>query len=225
VRDRPTIRGLASGLAALLRLLRLLGLLAPLAGLPMAAGAEPMAVSPDVQVPIFLKALAYDRNLLDKARGDILIGLLFVPGDVESEAAARSVAKLMAAYPTGDVIDLPVYYRMIPMQDSTDLAQIIHDEWVDVLYVAPGVQERLGDVLRVVSGLKVLSITGVPAYVDQGISLGVEAREGHAQIVVNLASAESAGSKFAGHFLSLCRVIRKTPTDSVRTIPPTLPQR
>jgi hypothetical protein len=215
VRARPTIRGLASGLATLL------GLLAPLAGLPVACGAESMAVSPDVQVPIFLMALAYDRNLVEKARGDILIGLLFVPGDVESEAAARSVAKLMAAYPTGDVIDLPIYYRMIPLRDSTDLAQIISEEWVDVLYVAPGVQERLADVLGVVSGLKVLSITGVTAYVDQGISLGVDDREGHAQIVVNLASAESAGSKFAGHFLSLCRVIRKTPTDSMQTIPET----
>src|SRR5262245_57123547 len=199
----------------------MLGLFAPLSGRPTAASAEPMAVSPDVQVAIFLKALAYDRNLVEKARGDILVGLLYVPGDVESEAAARSVAKLMATYPTADVIDLPIYYRMIPLRDSTDLAEIIRDEWVDVLYVAPGLQDRLGDVLGVVSGLNVLSITGVTAYVDQGVSLGVEDRDGHAQIVVNLASAENAGSKFAGHFLSLCRVIRKTPTDSTQTIPKT----
>lgn len=200
-------------------LVLLAGLSAALADVRIAAGAEPMAVSAEVQVPIFLKALAYDRNLVEKARGDILIGLLFVPDDVESEVAARSVAKLMAAYPTGDIIDLPVFYRMIPYRDSTDLAQIIRDEWVDVLYVAPGVREDLDAVLTVVSGLKVLSMTGVTTYVDHGVSLGVDDHEGHAQIVVNLASAESAGSKFAGSFLSLCRVIRKTERDSSQAAP------
>ncbi len=197
----------------------LVGLLSAVVGWSGVVRAEPMAVSAEVQVPIFLKALAYDRNLTEKARGDILIGLLYEPGDAESEAAARSVAKLMAAYPTEDVVDLPIYYRMIPFRDSTELAQIIQDEWVDVLYLAPGVRGHLGSVLDVVSGHKVLSMAGVASYVDEGVSMGVEERDGHAQIVVNLSSAESAGSKFAGHFLSLCRVIRKSERDSTTAVP------
>jgi hypothetical protein len=197
----------------------LVGLASAVVGWCGAVRAEPMAVSAEVQVPIFLKALAYDRNLTEKARGDILIGLLYEPGDVESEAVARSVAKLMAAYPTEEIVDLPIYYRMIPFKDSDGLSQIIREEWVDVLYLAPGVQAHLDSVISVVSGHKVLSMAGVASYVDQGISMGVEEQDGHAQIIVNLASAESAGSKFAGNFLSLCRVIRGAAKDSTQSVP------
>lgn len=170
-----------------------------------------MSVSTEVQVPLLLKALTYDRNLGEKARGDILVGLLFKPGDVASEAAARSVAKLIAGFPTQSISDLPVYYRMIPYEDESGLANIVRDEWVDVVYVSPGLEEFLGEVLRVTAEGKVLSVTGVPVLVERGVSMGVESNDGKAEMIVNLASAESEGSKFSGQFLSLCRVIRKEP--------------
>lgn len=179
-----------------------------------------LAVTAEVHVPLFLKALAYDRNLEEKARGDILVGLLYRPGDVESEAVARSVAKLIAGYPTQKISELPVYYRLIPYQDSADLGKIVQDEWVDVIYVSPGSGAFLDDVLRVTSQGKVLSISGVTAYVERGVTMGVEDRDGHAEMVVNLASAEHEGSKFSGQFLSLCHVIRKDSSDSLLAAPP-----
>ncbi len=181
---------------------------------------DSLAVTAEVHVPLFLKALAYDRNLEEKARGDILVGLLYRPGDVESEAVARSVAKLIAGYPTQKISELPVYYRLIPYQDSADLGKIVQDEWVDVIYVSPGSGAFLDDVLRVTSQGKVLSISGVTAYVERGVTMGVEDRDGHAEMVVNLASAEHEGSKFSGQFLSLCHVIRKDSSDSLLAAPP-----
>ena len=174
-----------------------------------AAPSDSLAVTAEVHVPLFLKALAYDRNLEEKARGDILVGLLSRPGDVESEAVARSVAKLIAGYPNQKISDLPVYYRMIPYQDSQDLGKIVQAEWVDVIYVSPGVGAFLDDVLRVTAEGKVLSISGVAEYVERGVTMGVEDHGGRPEMVVNLASAEHEGSKFSGQFLSLCHVIRK----------------
>ncbi len=168
----------------------------------------PMLLPLDEQVPTFLKALAYDRNLHEKARGDILIGLLYVPSDVESEAAARNVAKLIAACPMKAIGDLPVFYRLIPYKDKGDLAAVIAEEWVDVLYLSPGVSSLLDSVLAVTSASKVLSVTGVTDYVSRGVTLGLGARNGHAEMIVNLPSAANEGSQFESQFLNLCTVIR-----------------
>jgi hypothetical protein len=167
-----------------------------------------MAAPADVQMPLLLKALAYDRNVEEKARGDILVGLLYKPGDVESEAAARSVAKLIAGFPTQKISDLPVYYRLIPFEDEADLANIVREEWVDVLYVAPGLRESLSEILRVTAEGKVLSITGVTSYVLEGVTMGIEALGDKAEMIINLASAQNEGTKFSGQFLNLCHVIR-----------------
>ncbi|MFN0151325.1 MAG: YfiR/HmsC family protein [bacterium] len=168
----------------------------------------PMLLPLDEQVTTFLKALAYDRNLHEKARGDILIGLLYVPTDVESEAAARNVAKLIAACPMKAIGDLPVFYRLIPYKDKSDLAAVIADEWIEVLYLAPGVSSLLDSVLAVTSASKVLSVTGVTEDVARGVTLGLGARDGHAEMFVNLPSAQNEGSRFESHFLNLCTVIR-----------------
>lgn len=181
------------------------------AGLPQTG----KAVSADIQVPLLLKALTYDRTLGEKARGDILVGILYKPDDAESEAVARSVAKHIAATSMQTGTDLPVYYRMIPYRDELDLGNIIREEWVDVLYLSPALDEFLQNVLPITAEAKVLSVTGVPEYVGLGVSMGVEEQGGRAGMIVNLASAESEGSRFAGQFLSLCRVIREDPADSV----------
>lgn len=165
----------------------------------------------DEQVPTFLKALAYDRNLHDKARGDILIGLLYAESDVESEAAARNVAKLIAASPMKAIGDLPVFYRMIPYKDKADLTAVIAEEWVDVLYLSPGVSALLDSVLAVSAASKVLTVTGVSDYVRRGASFGLDARDGHAEMIVNLPSALSEGSQFESQFLNLCTVLRPEP--------------
>jgi uncharacterized protein DUF4154 len=172
---------------------------------------EKMNLPLDEQVPTFLKALAYDRNLRDKARGDILIGLLYAESDVESEAAARNVAKLIASSPMKAIGDLPVFYRMIPYKDKTDLNAIISEEWVEVLYLAPGVSTLLDSVLAISSASKVLTVTGVPDYVRRGASLGLDKRDGHAEMIVNLPSALAEGSEFESQFLNLCTVLRPEP--------------
>jgi hypothetical protein len=176
-----------------------------------AVAADGMAAPTDVQVPLLLKALAYDRNVEEKARGDILVGLLYRPDDVESEAAARSVAKLIAGYPTQKISDLPVYYRLIPYEDEAGLANIVREEWVDVVYIAPGLRASLSEILRVTAEGKVLSMTGVTSYVLDGVTMGIEKPGNRAEMIINLASAQNEGSRFSGQFLSLCNVIREKP--------------
>jgi hypothetical protein len=172
-----------------------------------AQGALPL----EEQVPIFLKALAYDRNLEARARGDILIGLLYVPGDVRSEATARDVAKLIAASPLKAIGDLPVFYRLIPYDHTGDLSRIIEDEWVDVLYVAPGATAIIDSVLAITAKASVLSVSSEAGYATLGVSLCVGASEGRPEIIVNLSSVTNEGSKFAGQFLNLCTVLRPDP--------------
>lgn len=192
-------------------------LLSPLSQSVAAEEFKPLPL--EEQVSIFLKALAYDRNLEAKARGDILIGILFVREDAESEETARSIAKLIAASPMQAIGDLPVFYRMIGYEDSEALSGVIEEEWIDVLYLAPGVGGILDSVLAITEESHVLTVTGVAGYVIQGVSLGVGELDGESEIIVNLDSATKEGSKFSGQFLSLCTVLRPEPQPRGRLAP------
>ena len=54
-----------------------------LAAVP-ARAAEEMALSPDLQVPIILKILTYDRNLESRAGAGLVVGIVYAPTDPQS---------------------------------------------------------------------------------------------------------------------------------------------
>jgi hypothetical protein len=79
---------------------------------------------------------------------------------------------------------------------------------VDVVYLTP---VRAVDVRRLAQSLGaagILSVTGVPDYVGQGIAVGVGRRGDRPRIMVDLAAARAAGSEFAAQLLKLAEVMQ-----------------
>ena len=90
-----------------------------LAGLLLAAcpggpvSAQAMAVPADLQVPLLLKILTYDRQLEAKAGSDLVIGIVHDPSDRESAKAADEIASTLYKFAGKTVKKLPVRYFLI----------------------------------------------------------------------------------------------------------------
>ena len=78
----------------------------------------------------------------------------------------------------------------------------------NMLYIAPGNARNLQKLLQMCQGQKIITTTGVPEYVEQGVAVGIGVRQDRPEILINLRSSKSAGSEFDASLLRIARVVR-----------------
>jgi hypothetical protein len=193
----PTLRrlGLFVGLALLVR-----------AGL--AAAAEPMPLIPDVQVPLILKILTYDRHFEAKAGTELVIGIVYAPLDPSSVKAANDVSDTLYRFSGKTVKKLPIRYFLIEFTTPENLERSIAQKAISVLYVAPGNARNLAGITKVSQARGVTTATGVPDYVRRGIAVGIGAADDRPQILINLPSTRAEGSEFDASLLRIATVLK-----------------
>ena len=65
------------------------------------------------------------------------------------------------------------------------------------------------DIVTLTRELQVLTFTGVPAYVNDGMAVGIDLLEKKPKIVINLPAARAEGAAFNAHLLKLANVIQE----------------
>jgi hypothetical protein len=177
---------------------------ASLAALPLSAGAM---VPFDVQVPLVLKALSYDRTLKARVGNAVRIAVLAPPkhGHGPSEDLMEAVANL----PDRTLAGLPVTFRDITANDEASLDQALQaDRWAAV-YVMPGFREdQIAQIRKVTAARQVLAVAAQAEDVERGIAFGVGSNGGRPQFVVNLQSIKACGSEFDLALVRLSRVVQ-----------------
>lgn len=173
-----------------------------LLALPGLVRGQEVAVPVDVQVPLFIKILSFDRNLGSRPPGPLLVGVLY-QGNVRASAEiATQVKRSLKA--TGE--DLKII--SIDLDRSADLTEALAHQAVQVLYVSP----LRGIDLRIVASISrqagVRTVTGVPRYVEAGLGIGIDLKGQRPEIVVNLAAARAEGADLDAQLLKLARVVR-----------------
>ena len=189
--------------------LRGAGLAVLLALLPaLTAWAQEMPVPVDVQQPLFVKILAYERTL--QARGDAVlrIGIVYQSRYRESLRTQEALMRPPEAGPLALADGTPIEFVALELTTMEALAEQLEVEPVDALYIAPlraqGI-EALADLGRT---RRLLTLTGVPAYVEEGLAVGVGLKEGRRpEILINLDAAEQAGAQFSARLLKLARIL------------------
>jgi hypothetical protein len=165
-------------------------------------------VPAEAQVLVFLKVLTYDRVLAPSDTGAIRIAVLYAAGNLESEANRDAMLRALAAH-TGKMINGRRFeYGAHPYQSGESLSQCLAREGVRVLYVAKGLGGQLDSITTATRRQRVLTITGVPDFVAQGISVGTVLRAEQPRILLNLAAVKAEGHDMNANLLRLCEVIR-----------------
>ncbi len=167
--------------------------------------AEPMPLSPDLQVPLILKVLTYDRHFESKAGRELIIGVVYEPGDPDSLKSASTIIATLLRFSGKTVKRLPIRYQLVAMDQ---MARLVPSMGISVLYVAPGNARNLAALTRFSQANHVTTVTGVPGYVTQGVAVGIDVAQERPQILINLSSSKAEGSEFDASLLRIASVIK-----------------
>jgi hypothetical protein len=158
----------------------------------------------DVQLPAFLKALSFDRTL-PASDGELAIGVVFTPGDENSESTKDRLLEIHRELTRIRVKGQRVRLVPIPYDPGSSLGTA----GVKVVLVAPLSASAIDGLARQSGSADVLTLATDAAYVDRGLAMGMEMDAGRPRFVVNLAAAVEAGAAFESSFLNLCRIVER----------------
>jgi hypothetical protein len=205
------MRLLRSRNLAILRTWVLLGValtvLFALALVPRVANGEEIDVPAEIQVGLVVRVAAYDRNLIERAHGRVLIWVVVAHGNVDSERVAGQLAVALRKVP--NVAALPITVRIVEFASPAQLVEQCRRDGPTLLYLSAGLSDKTMAIARALDGIALLTVAAVPRYVDDGTAvLGIELRSGKPALVVHLEQARRHRIAFKPELLRLARVIR-----------------
>jgi hypothetical protein len=164
------------------------------------AVAQEMPVPLETQVPLLLKILTFDRTLSDASGEPLVVGIVFQGRNRTSSEIGEEVrSRLQASARAIRVV-------AIDLDQTQDLRAALLRDGVRVLYVAPLQAVAVSAVAAATRERQVLSYTGVPHYVEQGLAVGIDVNGMRPQIVINLAASRAEGALFSAQLLKLVRL-------------------
>jgi hypothetical protein len=170
-----------------------------LGGILSPGAAQEVAVPVEVQVPLLLKILTFNRSLTDAA-DPLVVGIVFQHRNRASAAIGEEVRGLLMAAPR------PIRVVVIDLDETRDLRGTLLRESVRVVYVAPLQAVSVSTLTEATRGERVVSVTGVPRYVEQGLAVGIDLSDSRPRIVINLAASRAEGADFSAELLKLARL-------------------
>lgn len=180
---------------------RHLGFIVPLLVFAWVAApwAQEMAVPVEVQVPLLLKLLHFERQLQSRAADDTLvIGIVYQQRfrtSLEVKDAFAAAAQAAA--------DRPLRCAPLDLDRQRDLVGALAASRARVLYLCPLRAADLEGITRIAREHRVLTLTGVPEYVGAGVAVGIDSKGQKPLILVSLPAARAAGADFSSRLLSL----------------------
>jgi YfiR/HmsC-like len=170
----------------------------------LALQASSTSVPLDVQLPAFLKALSFDRNL-SVAEGALGIGIVFDPADTASASTKDRLLEIHRELTRLRVKGREV--RLVPIAYESE--GTLGEAGMKVLLIAPLSPARLGSVVREAASSDFLTLATDVSFVERGVAMGMEMNSGRPRFVVNLDAAVEGGASFEASFLNLCRIVEK----------------
>lgn len=160
----------------------------------------------DIQYPLLLKILTFDRNYRKKVDKVLRIGILYQEESQRSVQVKNELIGIIRNSSLLSVDHIPVEYHALN-SDADDLSSLLHSTKINVLYVTPMRMVKINDISEYCRNHGILSFSGVTEYVEKGLSLGITLKADKPQIVINVRSARAEGSDFDARLLKLSRII------------------
>jgi hypothetical protein len=186
----------------------LLGTALTLAPIAAANARELEEVNPELAAQLQLKVLAYDRSLLARAEGQLVLAILYRTDREESErsrAAMQAAFQRCARQPSLQGLHLSVVAVALGF-DPKMLTKRLREVGARALYVTPGLEDAAGDISESARALHTPTLTGVRSLLDAGMAVAVVLKEDRPAIVIDLKVAKALGMNFDSMLLRLAEV-------------------
>lgn len=173
----------------------------------VAVHTQEMPVPAQIQLPLLLKVLSADRNLRERAGDELVIGVFYQARYRASMGTMETLFEIVGKSLNPPFPDQPVRFVPVPIESDPNWDSLITALDLDVCYVAPLRAMGIGDLLLATRSNHAVSCTGVPEYVESGVSVGFDTHGGKPQIVINVGAAKAEGIDFTSQLLKLARII------------------
>jgi len=167
--------------------------------------AQEIAVPVDLQLSLFSKILTYERNLMKHADDDVTFGIIYQKKYRKSVQTKNEVVDFFESS-SFKIDDIPVRYITIDI-DAFDLQSVISGYNFKFLYFTPLRAVNIKLLCKICSNQEILTLTGVPDYVNSGVSVGIGLKDARPQILINSKSAKLEGADFDSQLLKLSKII------------------
>jgi hypothetical protein len=171
------------------------------------ADAQDMAVPMNVQVPLLLKILTFNRAQPLKTGDEVVIGIVYQGRFRTSLNAKDEFLKEMGSSSTMRLHHKPIRCLPIDLGDAGDLAGAMAGAHVDFFYVTPLRAVAMDIIAGVSHAKKIVTLTGVPDYVEAGLAVGIDSKGEKPLIVINIKAAKAESADFSSQLLKLSKVI------------------
>jgi len=144
--------------------------------LAAAVWSQDIQVPVEQQAPLLIKILSFDRNLRRNADKQIVFAILYQKKFRKSLDVKTNFEQAISKYSLTKIDSLPIKIVAIDISEDSDLVSIVTINRVNVIYLAPVKATNIGDITTLSRMKQITTMTGVPDYVDAGISVGVGAK-------------------------------------------------
>lgn len=170
---------------------------------------QEMEVPIDVQFPLFMKILTFDRNLKERVGDEIVLGIVYQDKFRKSLNIKDRFENYLKKSSNNKILDIPLRHVSINLGSLSKLRENLAEEKVDILYITPLRAVSVESLVSICRSAGVTSITGVPAYCESGIAVSIGSKGDSPFIIINLPGALAEGIDFSSRLLKLAKVIKK----------------
>lgn len=174
--------------------------------LPLAA--QEMAVPIPTQWAFFQKILSFQRVLHSDNTARTPVLAIAYQSQFRPSLDARNEILSLFKELEPRISSGVVKVVEIDLTKETDLGIAMVEKKVTLLYVAPLRAYNILSIAKESRQKGVLTISGVPAYIAEGLSVGLDIRGNKPEILINRMAARLEGREFHAQLLKLATIIR-----------------
>ena len=159
------------------------------------------------QVPMLVKVLSFDKNAQVEKK-DYVIGILYQNTIAASEAAQQSI---MQFHDTSQLIlsnGTIARFTTILIGPDDNWKTTAEEKKLSAVIVTPVDQSLVREISRFCREQKIVSMTTVAEYVNEGLTLGIAKIKGKQVILINLPGSLGEGVNFSSQVLRIAKVHR-----------------
>jgi hypothetical protein len=172
------------------------------------AEGEPALLPARQRTLLLLRVLVYDRNLPARAPGDVVVAVLFRPGNAESERERDEVLETLSQL-SDEVVakGRPIRGAAVPFTTAVELSTQLAALRPAAAWVGDTLAPQAAELARVAATRKVLTMTGTRAAVEGGLAVGIVAGPRRAVILVNAGAAKAQGADLDAALLGIAELV------------------
>ena len=168
--------------------------------------AQQIVVPVQIQIPLLLKVISLEKNISSRAV-KYSIGIIFQQSSQASREVKDELIAMNGKKESFLLNGTRVNFIPLEVESEKDIARILNSQRVDALYIPPLTSMNIKMLTEATKSNRVLSVTGVPEYVERGVSVGIGIEGEKPEVIINVTASKEEGVEFSSKVLKMARIV------------------